>query len=191
MRITERLKVEKTCRSQNLGEDDMNQLINQAVIKLAENIQLPERVFHIDDLPWVPFDEGDEEEINCYFKPLRFDLSTGTWTYLFKIKSNKVLTPHRHTGGSVIGYNIQGQWRYEGRNWTAKPGTFIFEPPGDIHTLITEDEEVITLFILGGSLQYFDANNRVIGQDDIYTVLKKYKDYCNEKGIEIVDDLIY
>lgn len=100
-----------------------------------------------------------------------------------------MLTRHRHTGGSVIGYNIQGQWRYEGRNWIAKPGTFIFEPPGDIHSLITEDEEVITLFI--GSLQYFDANNRVIGQDDIYTVLKKYKDYCNEKGIEIVDDLIY
>lgn len=138
----------------------MNQLVNEAVIKLAETIQLPERIFHIDDLPWVPFDDGDEEKINCFFKPLRFDLSTGTWTY-------------------------------EGRDWTAKPGTFILEPPGDIHTLRTGNEEVITLFILGGSLQYFDANNSVIGQDDVYTVLKKYKDYCNEKGIEIVDDLIY
>lgn len=169
----------------------MNQLVNEAVIKLAETIQLPERVFHIDDLPWVPFDGGDEEDVNCYFKPLRFDLSTGTWTYLFKIKSNKVLTRHRHTGGSVIGYNIQGQWTYEGRNWTAKPGTFIFEPPGDIHTLMTGNEEVITLFILGGSLQYFDGNNNVIGQDDVYSVLNKYKDYCSEKGIKIVDDLIY
>ncbi|URN93788.1 MAG: 2,4'-dihydroxyacetophenone dioxygenase family protein [Candidatus Pristimantibacillus lignocellulolyticus] len=166
----------------------MNQLINDAVVKLAESMQLPERVFNIDDLPWVPFDEG---EVNCHFKPLRFDLSTGTWTYLFKIKSNKVLTRHRHTGGSVIGYNIQGQWRYEGRNWIAKPGTFIFEPPGDIHTLITEEEEVITLFILGGSLQYFDNNNSVIGQDDIYTVLKKYQDYCHAMGIEVREDLIY
>ncbi|RUS41951.1 2,4'-dihydroxyacetophenone dioxygenase family protein [Cohnella sp. AR92] len=166
----------------------MNQLINDTVIKLAESMQLPERVFNIDELPWVPFDEG---EVNCYFKPLRFDLSTGTWTYLFKIKSNKVLARHRHTGGSVIGYNIQGQWRYEGRNWIAKPGTFIFEPPGDIHTLITEDEEVVTLFILGGSLQYFDNNNSIIGQDDIYTVLKKYRDYCNKTGIEVCEDLIY
>lgn len=166
----------------------MNQLINDTVIKLAESMQLPERVFNIEDLPWVPFDEG---EVNCHFKPLRFDLSTGTWTYLFKIKNNKVLTRHRHSGGSVIGYNIQGQWRYEGRNWIAKPGTFIFEPPGDIHTLITEDEEVITLFILGGTLQYFDNNNSVIGQDDIYTVLKKYRDYCNEMGIEVREDLIY
>lgn len=49
-------------------------------------------------------------------------------------------------GGSVIGFNLKWQWRYEERDWIAKPGTFIFEPPGDIHTLITEGEEVITLF---------------------------------------------
>lgn len=54
---------------------------------------------------------------------------------------------------------------------------FIFEPPGDIHTLISE--EVITLFILGGALQYFDENNQITGQDDIYTVMKKYRDYCS------------
>ncbi|MET3846474.1 MULTISPECIES: 2,4'-dihydroxyacetophenone dioxygenase family protein [unclassified Paenibacillus] len=131
------------------------------------------------------------KEANCYFKPLRFDLATGTWIYLFKIKSNQVLTRHRHTGGSVIEYNIQGRWRYEGRHWMAKPGTFIFEPPGDIHTLITEDEEVITLFILGGSLQYFDQDNQVIGQDDIFTVLKKYRDYCDENGVEVREDLVY
>ena len=166
----------------------MNRLVNEAVIELAEKLQLPERVFNIDDLPWVPFDDG---EVNCHFKPLRFDLTTGSWTYLFRIKGNKILTRHRHTGGNVIGYNIQGAWRYEGRNWIAKPGTFIFEPPGDIHTLITGDEEVVTLFILGGSLQYFDENNSIIGQDDIYTVLKKYRDYCIENKIEILEELIY
>lgn len=167
----------------------MNKLVNDTVIELAERFQLPERVLHIDDLPWVPFDEG--EVVNCYFKPLRFDLTTGTWTYLFKIKSNVKLTRHRHTGGSVIGYNIQGRWGYEGRDWVAKPGTFIFEPPGDIHSLITEDEEVITLFILGGALQYFDENNHIVGQDDVYTVIMKYRQYCMEHNIEVREDLIY
>ncbi len=73
----------------------------------------------------------------------------------------------------------------------AAPGTFIFEPPGDIHTLITDDEEVVTLFILCGSLQYFDENNQIVGQDDIYTVLNKYREFCGIHGIEIRDDLIY
>lgn len=164
----------------------MSDIINDSVIQFAEQFQLPERVLNIDELPWVPFDGG-----TCHFRPLRFDLSSGTWTYLFKIKSNQILNRHRHTGGSVIGYNIQGRWRYKERDWLARPGTFIFEPPGDIHTLITEDEEVITLFILGGTLQYFDEENRIIGQDDIYTVLKKYRDFCKEHELPIREDLIY
>lgn len=79
----------------------------------------------------------------------------------------------------------------QGREWVAVPGTFIFEPPGDIHTLITEDEEVVTLFILGGSLQYFDENDHFIGQDDVYTVLNKYRVFCELHGIQTRDDLIY
>lgn len=162
-------------------------IIEESVVKLAAAFQLPERIFKADALPWVPFTENE----SCYFKPLRFDLSTGTWIYLFKIQSNQVLGRHRHTGGAVIGYNLQGKWRYEGRDWVATPGTFIFEPPGDIHTLITEDEEVVALFILGGALQYFDENDEIIGQDDIYTVLKKYKDFCAQNNIEETDELIY
>ncbi|WP_435165795.1 2,4'-dihydroxyacetophenone dioxygenase family protein [Paenibacillus glycanilyticus] len=165
----------------------MNPLIEESVIKLAERFQLPERIVNIEDLPWVPFTENH----SCYFKPLRFDLNTGTWIYLFKIKCNQVLGRHRHTGGSVIGYNIQGKWRYEGREWVAGPGTFIFEPPGDIHTLVTENEEVVTLFILGGALQYFDENDQIVGQDDIYTILNKYRAYCELQGIEAREDLIY
>jgi len=164
----------------------MNKIVEDVLVKFVEELELPEKVVNIEDLPWIPFDED-----SCHFKPLRFDFSTGTWIYLFKIKINKTLNRHRHTGGSVLGYNIQGEWRYEGRNWIAKPGTFIFEPPGDIHQLITGNEEVITLFILGGSLQYFDEENRVIGQDDIFTVYKKYFDFCKENNIPFRKDLEY
>ncbi|MBO9596971.1 MAG: 2,4'-dihydroxyacetophenone dioxygenase family protein [Cohnella sp.] len=165
----------------------MNQIIDKSVIRLAETLQLPERFVDAHELPWVPFtDQG-----NCHFKPLRFDLSTGTWTYLFKIEANQTLGRHRHTGGPVVGYNLQGRWKYEGRDWIARPGTFVFEPPGDIHTLITEDEEAVTLFILGGSLQYFDEEDRIVGQDDIFTVLSKYRAYCERHGIAFRQDLIY
>lgn len=164
----------------------MSKIIEDAVIRLAEQFQLPERVVNVDELPWVPFDHG-----NCYFKPLRFDLSTGTWTYLFKIKPNQVLGKHRHTGGSVIGYNLQGTWGYSGRTWKARPGTFIFEPPGDIHTLVSDEEEVIILFILGGALQYFDEDDNVTGQDDIYTVIHKYRVFCRENDIVFRDELFF
>ncbi|WNB90894.1 2,4'-dihydroxyacetophenone dioxygenase family protein [Bacillus sp. NEB1478] len=165
----------------------MNKLVDDGLIKFAEILQLPERVVDTEEMPWIPFEENEV----CHFKPIRFDFTRGTWTYLFKIKSNQTLTRHRHTGGSVMGYNLQGRWRYAEKEWIAKPGTFIFEPPGDIHTLITEGEDVISLFILGGSLQYFDEQDQIIGQDDIFSVYKKYCDYCNEKGMPIREDLRY
>lgn len=160
--------------------------LDAELIQFAEKLQLPERIVDTEDMPWIPYDDG-----TCHFKPIRFDFTTGTWTYLFKIKENATLTRHRHTGGSVIGFNIQGTWRYAERDWVAKPGTFIFEPPGDIHTLITGDEEVITLFILGGSLQYFDEENNIIGQDDIFEVYKRYCTFCEQNGYEINSKFVY
>ncbi|WP_226537270.1 2,4'-dihydroxyacetophenone dioxygenase family protein [Fictibacillus halophilus] len=163
----------------------MKELLDPDLIHFAEKLQLPEIVVDTKDMPWVPFDEK-----TCHFKPVRFDFTTGTWTYLFKIKPNQVLTRHRHTGGNVIGFNLKGQWRYAERDWIAKPGTFIFEPPGDIHTLITEDEEVITLFTLGGSLQYFDEENQIVGQDDIFSVYKKYCDFYLKYGLTMNSNLL-
>ena len=35
---------------------------------------------------------------------------------------------------------MRGHWRYLEHDWVAKPGTFIYEPAGEAHTLvITED----------------------------------------------------
>lgn len=165
----------------------MNNLIQESIIKFSESFQLPEKIIHADDLPWIPYDDE-----TCQFKPLRFDLTTGNWTYLFKIKGSTVIGRHRHTGGNVIGFNLQGHWRYKDRDWVAKPGSFIFEPPGDIHTLITEGEEdVITLFILGGTLQFFDDDNNILGQDDVFTIYKRYRDYCSKQGIPVREDLVY
>lgn len=73
----------------------------------------------------------------------------------------------------------------------ARACPFVFEPPGDIHTLITEDEEVVTLFILSGALQYFDDYDQITSQDDIYTVLKKYRNHCLANDIPFREDLIY
>ncbi|SEO84404.1 hypothetical protein SAMN05518847_111163 [Paenibacillus sp. OV219] len=50
---------------------------------------------------------------------------------------------------------------------------------------------MVALFILSGSLQYFDEENQIVGQDDVYTVLEKYQKYCLQHGIPARDDLIY
>lgn len=146
---------------------------------------LPDQAIDIDKLPWVP------QSDRVWFKPVRFDVSTGRWINLLKVTPGGVVNRHRHTGGQVMAYTIQGSWRYLEREWVAKPGTFVYEPPGDIHTLVVEgQEEMITLFILEGTVQYLDDEDRVFYQDDVFTKLKLYQEYCREHNIPEIN-LLY
>jgi quercetin dioxygenase-like cupin family protein len=143
-------------------------------------VGLPDQAIDLNEIPWVP------QTDRAWFKPVRFDLTTGSWINLLKVKPGGKVNRHRHTGGKVLAYTIQGTWRYLERNWVAKPGTFVYEPPGDIHTLVVDGEEdMITLFLLDGSVQYLDDEDRMIYQDDVFSKLKLYLDYCREKNIPV------
>jgi 2,4'-dihydroxyacetophenone dioxygenase len=150
--------------------------------KFTEMFGLPDQAIDSNDIPWVP--QGPRS----WFKPLRFDLSTGKWINLLKVRPGGAVNRHRHSGGQVMAYTVQGEWRYLEREWVAKPGTFVWEPPGDIHTLVVDGEEdMITLFILDGTIQYLDENDQITDQDDVFSKLKKYHDYCNANNISIKD----
>ncbi|ARK31303.1 2,4'-dihydroxyacetophenone dioxygenase family protein [Halalkalibacter krulwichiae] len=161
--------------------------IDQEMNEFTERFMLPDRVSHSPEMQWMPFsDDG------CWFKPLRFDLTTGLWIMLFKVEKGAVLSRHRHTGGSVTGYVIEGKWHYLEKDWEANEGTLIFEPPGDIHTLCADPElGMTTLFTVTGSIQFFDANGTITREDDVFTMYKRYRHYCEEYGIEPNVDLIF
>lgn len=145
----------------------------------TEQMGLPDQAIDLNEIPWVP--QGDR----VWFKPVRFNLATGAWINLLKVKPGGVVNRHRHTGGQVLAYTIQGEWRYLEREWVAKPGTFVFEPPGDIHTLTVDGEEdMITIFMLEGTIQYLDDQDQVIVQDDVFSKMKRYYDYCDQHNIE-------
>jgi anti-sigma factor ChrR (cupin superfamily) len=142
---------------------------------------LPDQAIHSDRLPWVP--QGER----VWFKPLRFDLVNGRWVNLLKISGKGRVNRHRHSS-QVLGYCLQGAWHYPERDWQARPGTFIYEPPGDIHTLVVDsDEEMITLFLLEGVIQYLDDQDNLIYQDDVFSKLERYLAYCRREGIEPLD----
>jgi len=145
-------------------------------------LELPDQAIAGADLPWVP--QGDR----VWIKPLRFALAHGPWANLLKVEGNGRVNRHRHVGGQVLGYCIQGSWRYLEREWVARPGTFVYEPPGDIHTLVVDEgEEMQTLFLLEGVIQYLDDADTVIAQDDVFSKLERYLTYCREQGIEPQD----
>jgi len=143
---------------------------------------LPDRAIHYDELPWVP--QGEQ----VWFKPMRFDLATGRWVNVLKVTGGGRVNRHRHSGGPVLGYCLQGSWHYLERKWVARPGTFIYEPPGDIHTLIVDEaEEMQTLFLIEGVIQYLDDDDNVVYQDDVFTKMERYLNFCRQQGIKPLD----
>jgi quercetin dioxygenase-like cupin family protein len=144
---------------------------------------LPDRAIQSDEIPWVP--QGER----VWFKPLRFDLANGRWVNVLKVTGGGKVNRHRHSGGQVLGFCLKGSWRYAERDWVARPGTFVYEPPGDIHTLLVDEEagEMLTLFLLEGVIQYLDDQDQVIYQDDVFTKLERYLNFCRDQGVAPLD----
>ena len=165
------------------GEGEERALAQERTEQFIEEMGLPDMAVHTDELPWVP--QGEQ----VWFKPLRFDLTSGRWINLLKVEGGGKVNRHRHTGGQVMGYCVEGSWHYLEREWVARPGTLVYEPPGDIHTLVVDEEVgyMITLFILEGTVQYIDDDDNLIYQDDVFSKMERYLRFCEEQGIEPID----
>ncbi|RMG34836.1 MAG: cupin [Planctomycetota bacterium] len=120
-----------------------------------------------DERLWVP------QAQNVWFRPLILNTVNGEWVNLLRVRRTGMLSRHRHPA-PVHGYVIKGAWRYLEHDWVAMEGTYVFEPPGEVHTLVVDEgvEEMITLFHVCGALIYCDEDGRAVGYDDVHTKIE-------------------
>jgi 2,4'-dihydroxyacetophenone dioxygenase len=143
-----------------------------------------------DQRDWVPYAEG------VWIQPCCFNATSGGFSVLLKGLPGAKLGVHYHVG-IVRGYTIRGYWRYLEHDWIAKPGTFIYEPAGEAHTLvITEDspEPAQILFMVEGGLIYLDkpTNGGMAAYEDGFSLLDLCRKYYRETGLDVarLDQLI-
>ena len=117
-------------------------------------------------------------------RPLCLNASQGYWVHLSKFRGDGVVSCHRHPA-PVHGFIIKGGWRYLEHDWVATEGSYIFEPPGDIHTLVAlpEVEESITLFHNTGALIYCDVDGNTKGYADVFTRIDGYAKHFEKVGL--------
>jgi quercetin dioxygenase-like cupin family protein len=117
-----------------------------------------------DPRAWVP------QTADVSFLPLCLSLSQGFYVNLLRVRRAGVLSRHYHAQ-PVHGWVLKGRWRYREHDWEATPGTYVFEPPGEVHTLEVpgDVDEMITLFHVAGALIYVDDAGRPCGHDDAFT----------------------
>lgn len=143
-----------------------------AVPEIAE-MAIPE-----DERVWVPQAPG------VWFRPLLLNTMAGQWCNLLRVRKSGVLSKHLHPA-PVTGYVIKGRWHYLEHDWVAETGSFVFEPPGEIHTLtVPEDcEEMITFFNIQGCMYYVDEDNKHVGFEDVFTKIDMCRKHYEDVGL--------
>jgi 2,4'-dihydroxyacetophenone dioxygenase len=140
-----------------------------------------------DDRLWVPQAE------NVWFRPLLLNRINGEWVNLLKVRRAGVLSRHRHPA-PVHGYVLKGEWRYLEHDWIAREGMYVFEPPGEVHTLVVDShiEEMITLFHVSGALIYLDEAGKTTAFDDVHIKIAMCRKHFEEVGLgaDYVDQFV-
>jgi 2,4'-dihydroxyacetophenone dioxygenase len=137
-----------------------------------------------DDHLWVPYAEG------VWFQPCCFNVTSGGFSVVLKGLAGAKLGTHYHVG-TVRGYTMRGHWRYLEHDWIAKPGTFIYEPAGEAHTLVITDdspEAALIFFVVEGGLIYLDkaVNGSFAAFEDGFTLLELTRNYYREAGLGVL-----
>ena len=59
-------------------------------------------------------------------------------------------------------------------DWVAETGSYVFEPPGETHTLVVPEDcaEMITLFHITGVMVYVDPWGKQTGYEDVFTKIE-------------------
>ena len=98
-----------------------------------------------DETEWVP------QAPDVWFRPLCLNVSQGYYVNLLRVRKSGVLSRHKHAG-PVHAHVLRGQWHYLEHDWQATTGAYVFEPPGETHTLAVPDdvEEMINAFSCNG-----------------------------------------
>ena len=133
-----------------------------------------------DERVWVPQAPG------VWFRPLLLNTVTGSWCNLLRVRKSGVLSRHIHPSW-VTGYVIKGAWRYLEHEWVARAGAFVYEPPGEIHTLVVDEvvgvDEMITLFNIHGAMIYLDDQGQTTGYEDVFTKIQMCRQHYTDNGL--------
>jgi 2,4'-dihydroxyacetophenone dioxygenase len=97
---------------------------------------------------------------------------------------------HTTTSGRCTAILCGGYWRYLEHGWIAKPGTYIYEPAGEAHTLVITDdspEPMIAFFVVEGGLIYLDkpTNGGFAAYEDGITLLELARKYYREASLDV------
>jgi hypothetical protein len=134
----------------------------------------------VDEVPWVPNPRFPGTEMRL----LQADVNVGVYTMAGRMPGGLEVGTHRHEG-AVHMFTLSGAWVYREHDFVNRVGSYLYEPPGSVHTLYVLPEHAVTetLTVVYGKTLYLDANGDVISVSDAGTTLEGYYEACEAAGV--------
>lgn len=140
-----------------------------------------------DEKYFVPLSE------TVFSRPLWISPSQNKWCDILRADAAGLVNRHYHPH-EVFAYTISGKWGYLEHDWTATAGDFVYESPGEGHTLVAyeSDEPMKGMFIVTGPLIWLDENGGFEGYMDVHDYIKLCRDHYEKVGLgaAYIDGLI-
>lgn len=142
-----------------------------------------------DERLWVPYPLNPAVQSRF----LCISPSQGFWVSLARMQTTGFIQRHRHPH-AVHAFTLAGQWRYLEHDWVARAGSYIYEAPGDTHTLVVDEagEDMMTLFFITGALMFIDEDGQVTDYDDVFRVIERARRHYIKAGLgaDYIDQLL-
>jgi 2,4'-dihydroxyacetophenone dioxygenase len=126
-------------------------------------------------------------------RPLWVSPTQNRWCDILWAKSAGLVNRHYHPQ-QVFAITLSGKWGYLEHDWVATKGDFVYETPGESHTLIAyeHDEPMKVFFNVTGPLIWLDENGESVGTFDVHDYLALARDHYEKVGLgaHLIDELI-
>jgi 2,4'-dihydroxyacetophenone dioxygenase len=131
-----------------------------------------------DEKLWVPLNQ------QAAFKPLILAASSGYWVNLIRVRGSGIMSRHRHFG-PVHAMVLKGRWYYLEHDWIAEEGAYVFEPPGETHTLYVPEgvPEMVSWFHVTGGYAFVDPHGATLGYEDVFTRIESARNHYVAQGL--------
>jgi len=134
----------------------------------------------VQDVPWIanPGFPGAEHRL------LQADLERGIVVMAGRLPGGLQVGTHRHKG-AVHMFTLAGAWRYLEHEFVNRAGSYLYEPPGSVHTLsvLPQEEITETLSVVYGETEYLDDDGQVIAVTNAASNLRNYYEGCEQAGV--------
>jgi len=121
------------------------------------------------------------------------DIKAGLWVTRMRAQPGVTLQRHKHTG-EVFAFTLAGSWRYLEYPEINRPGSYLHEPAGSVHTLhVPSSNTGITdvWFAIHGANIYLDDAGNVTSVTDAGKAVERYLQACKDAGHAAPDVIGY